>query len=101
MRSFEVPNGTPAEFVERVRSELGETLKNYVELSGGDDRIVVRFRWMGTTELRYRVEPSGNGFRAVLTDESVSPMHMAFRSSFDDRLDSFLAKLGATTTQSS
>jgi hypothetical protein len=97
VKSFEVPNGTPIEFVERVRRELSDSLKNHVELTGDDTRIAVRFRWMGTTELVYRIEPAGEGFRAILDSERVSPMHLAFRSSFDERLDSVLEKLGART----
>lgn len=98
MKSFAVTSGSPAEFVERVRRELSERgLNRFAELSGDDSRLVVRFRWMGATELHYRIEPAAPGFRAFLDRESVSPLHAPFRQSFDDRFDEVLAKVGATT----
>jgi hypothetical protein len=98
VKSFEVDQGTPSQFIDRVRRELSERgLNQFVELDGGDDELVVRFRWMGSTELRYRLEPVGPGFRAALTGEKVSPLHAPFRQRFDDRLDQVLAKVGART----
>ncbi len=98
MKSFAVTSGTPAEFIDRVRRELAERgLNRFAEIAGDDSALVVRFRWMGTTELRYRLEPAAEGFQAVLDGESVSPFHAPFRQSFDERFDEVLARVGAKT----
>jgi hypothetical protein len=96
MKSFAVASGSPAEFIDRVRRELAERgLDRFAELAGDDSMLVVRFRWMGTTELRYRLEPADGGFSAVLDRQSVSPFHAPFRQSFDERFDDVLARVGA------
>ena len=98
MKSFEVDQGTPAEFIDRVRRELADRgLNQYVSLDGDEAEFLVSFHWMGSTELRYRLESRDDGFRAVLSGERVSPFHAAFRQRFDDRFDRVLAKVGART----
>jgi len=98
VKSFEVNSGTPAGFIGRVRRELTERgLDQIVQLEGNDSELAVKFRWMGSTELRYRLEPRVEGFQAHLTSEKVSPFHAPFRQPFDDRFDEILAKVGATT----
>jgi len=98
VKSFEVDHGTPAEFIDRVRRELADRdLNQYVGLEGDETELVVSFHFMGSTEFRYRFEPEGNGFRAVLSGKKVSPFHAAFRQRFDDRFDQVLAKVGART----
>ena len=96
MKSFEVEHGTPEEFVHRVRRELSASgLDQYVELAADDSELVVRVRWMGSTELHYRLESIGDGFRSILRGERVSPFHAPFRHAFDERLDAVLANVGA------
>lgn len=81
-----------------MRKELADRgLSQYVALAGDDSQLAVRFRWMGTTEIRYRLESAGNGFRATLSDERVSAFHAPFRQRFDDRFDEVLARVGART----
>ena len=98
MKNFVVERGSPAEFLARVHAEIANRdLGRIVQLEGDDSRLVVRFRWMGTTELHYSLAPEGDGFRASLSDERVSPLHTAFRQTFDERFDQILAKVGAKT----
>ena len=98
MNTFEVENATPAEFIHRVRHELIEReLNEYVEVDGDENGLVVTFRWMGSTELRYRLESTLEGFRAILDSQRVSPLHAPFRHRFDDRFDQILEKVGAKT----
>ena len=81
-----------------MRTELtSRDLGRIAELESDGSDLVVRFRWMGTTELRYTVETVGDGFRATLSGERVAPLHAAFRQSFDERFDQVLAKVGART----
>lgn len=98
MNTFEVEEATPSEFIDRVRRELSERgLSQYVEIEGSGAGLVVKFRWMGSTELRYRVEEEDDGFRAVLNGQSISPFHAPFRQKFDDQFDRILEKVGART----
>ena len=99
MKSFEVDEGNPQDFVTRVKRELATRgLDEYADLSMEGPDLVVRFKWMGTSVLRYRVSNEGNGFRADLDDERMSPFHAPFRSAFEDRFDQVLSKVGARTT---
>ena len=96
MKSFEVDEGNPQDFVARVRQELGARgLDEYADLRIEGPDLVVRFKWMGTSELRYRLSENGPGFRADLEGERMSPFHAPFRSAFEERLDQVLAKVGA------
>lgn len=96
MQSFTVEDSTPEAFVARVTAALeARGLASYVALGLDGDEIVARFRWMGTTELRYRVQHDGEGFRAVLGEQRVSPLHAAFRDRFDERFDQILTGVGA------
>jgi hypothetical protein len=96
---FEVEGASPSEFVDRVRSALsGWGLQGHteLELAGGD--LVFRVRWMGTTELRYRISESADGFTARLHSESVAPFHSPFRHTFEERFDEVLQRVGARVT---
>jgi hypothetical protein len=98
MRAFAVSAGTPNEFVERVRRELAaRNLGRYVELSIEGTDLAVRFRWMGTSVLRYRLQTADGGFRADLVSERMSPLHGGFRHAFEERFDQVLGKVGAKT----
>ena len=96
MRSFEVPGASPADFVDRVARALVEAeLADHVKLQLIGDEIVARLRWLGTTELRYRVDRHEDGFRAELAQQKIAPLHGAFRRAFDERFERILAELGA------
>ena len=96
MRAFVMNEGTPAEFIDRVERELGERgLGDYIGLHLDGPDLVVRFRWMGSSELRYGLTDTEGGFRADLDDVRMSPFHAPFRQRFDERLDQVLAEVGA------
>ena len=100
MRAFVMNEGTPAEFVERVDRELVERgLGDYIDLHLEEPDLVVRFRWMGSSELRYRLTTGGGGFEARLTNEKMSPFHAPFRQRFEDRFDQVLEVVGARTIE--
>ena len=91
-------SGTPLQFVERVRRELEQRgLGDHVSLWLEGNELVVQFRWMGTTVLRYRWHEAGGRLRAELVEERVSPFHGAFRQTFEDRFEQVLGKVGAKT----
>jgi len=96
MRSFEMDGGSPADFVDQVGRILAERgLDSYVDLRLDGDELVVRFRWMGSSELRYGLTDTGGGFRADLDDARMSPFHAPFRQRFEERLDQVLSSVGA------
>jgi hypothetical protein len=96
MRSFEVNHKSPAEFVDQVGRVLAERgLDSYVGLRLDGGELVVRFRWMGSSELRYGLTEIEAGFRADLIDVKMSPFHAPFRQRFDERLDQVLDAVGA------
>lgn len=98
MRRFEVPTGTPDEFVVRVTRELAERgLGRHVDLRLDGTELEVRFHWMGTSVLRYLLQPADGGFKADLNGERLSPLHAGFRHAFEERFDQVLAKVGART----
>ena len=93
--------GNPEEFVSRVERALVERgFGDYINLHVEGSELVVRFRWMGSSELRYRLTTGGGGFEARLTDEKMSPFHAAFRQRFEDRFDQVLGVVGARTIES-
>jgi hypothetical protein len=97
VHSFEVSGATPAEFVARVKRALDEgELAEYVELALVAEEIVARLRWLGTTELRYRVVRQEDGFRAELGRRKIAALHAPFRRGFDERFEKILAEVGAT-----
>jgi hypothetical protein len=100
MRAFVMNDGTPDEFIDRVERALGERgLGDYIDLHLDGPDLVVRFRWMGSSELRYRLTTGGGGFEARLADEKMSPFHAPFRQRFEDRFDQVLEVVGARTVE--
>ena len=92
--------GNPEEFVVRVERALVERgLGDYIALHLEESELVVRFRWMGSSELRYRLTTGDGGFEARLTDERMSPFHAAFRQRFEERFDQVLGVVGARTVE--
>jgi hypothetical protein len=96
MRAFEFDDGAPAEFVERVQGVLAEReLADFVNLRCEGDELVVGFKWMGSSELRYRITENETGFRADLSGERMSPFHSPFRQQFEDRFEKVVGAVGA------
>lgn len=96
MNAFEVNGLAPEEFVVRVeRALIEEGLDEHVSLRLEGDELVARLRWMGVTELRYRLIPIGDGFRADLAGQNVSLFHAAFRGPFEEHFDHILQRVGA------
>ena len=96
MKAFEFDDGAPAEFVERVQGVLVEReLADIVNLRRKGDELVVGFKWMGSSELRYRITENEAGFRADLSGERMSPFHSPFRQQFEDRFEKVVDAVGA------
>jgi len=96
MKAFEFDGGAPAEFVERVQGVLVEReLAGIVSLRCEGDELVVGFKWMGSSELRYRITENEAGFRADPSGERMSPFHAPFRQQFEDRFEKVVGAVGA------
>ena len=97
MKAFTVDQGTPEDFVIRVRREIkwrGSDEIASILVDGG--ALVVVFSWMGTTSLTYRTQLGPHGFAARLERQKVSPFHAPFKAGFVERFDQILAKVGAS-----
>ena len=96
MRAFEVIDADPESFVARVAAEVEERdLDHVVSVRLEGDRLVVRFRYLGTSQLVYRVVPRDSGFTAELQDQRVATFHAPFQGRFEDRFDQVLDRVGA------
>jgi len=99
MRSFEVSGMGPAEFVEKIESELvARAYDRYVSIHLNGIDLTVELRWMGTTRFSYRIAPKDKGFRAKLTRQRVAPLHAAFGDRFERYFEEALTKVGAKLT---
>ncbi|HHQ49077.1 MAG TPA: hypothetical protein ENK19_09395 [Acidobacteria bacterium] len=95
MRSFEVPEGDPEAFVERVREELaGTQLGDMVRIEMVAGQLVVQFTRLGRSELRYDIFEEQPGFRARLARERVALTHIPFRDAFDRNFERLIARVG-------
>jgi hypothetical protein len=96
VNAFEFDGGTATEFVERVAEVLADRgLAEYVSLHREGSELVVGFRWMGSSELRYRLSENEAGFRAELSGEKMSPFHSPFRQRFEDQFEKVVGAVGA------
>jgi len=96
VKTFEFDGGTPVEFVERVQGVLADRgLADYVNVRCKGDELVVAFKWMGSSELRYRIAENDAGFRAEPSGERISPFHSPFRQQFEDRFEKVVDAVGA------
>lgn len=99
MRSFEVDDVDPRGFVARVEAEVeARSLDDVVSVRLDGDRLIVRFRYLGTSELTYRLVTRLKGFVAELENQRVASLHAPFRAPFEDRFDSVLDTVGARRT---
>ena len=96
VHAFEFADGSIAEFIDRVRRALAERgLAEYVDLNREGDELVVGFRWMGSSELRYRFTENEAGFRAELSGERMSPFHAPFKQRFEEQFATVVGSVGA------
>ncbi len=97
MKSFAVPDADPATFVKRVRAEIASHgLEGIASIDVKDDQLEVRISQFGTSRVVYKIEPTGAGFRARLTGESIAPMHRALLPTLEGKLNEVLKRVGAT-----
>lgn len=91
---------SPVEFVAAIRAKLAaRNFDRYVSVSLDGDRLGVKLRWMGTTRFDYRTSPLGDGFRAELIDQRVSPFHAPFSGRFEGYFEEALANVGAKVAE--
>jgi hypothetical protein len=97
VQAFVFDAGSITDFIERVKKALSEGgLAEYVYVATDGGELVVNFRWMGSSQLRYRISEDDSGFRAELSGEKMSPLHAPFRQRFEDRFEKIIGAVGAT-----
>lgn len=86
----------PIDFVAAIREKLADRdYDRFVTVDLVNDRLSVQLKWMGTTRFDYRIDPEGEGFRAELVSQRVSPFHAPFADRFEGAFEEALAKVGA------
>jgi CBS domain-containing protein len=96
MRSFEVPTMRPTDFVSEIRTKLAaRDYDRFVRVDLEGDELFVELRWMGATRFEFRIRETGEGFRAELVSQRVSPFHAAFAGRFEGYFEDALAGVGA------
>ena len=100
MKAFSVSEGSPEDFVARVRGEItSRQFEDIASIRIEDNALIVAFSWIGKTSLTYRLQPQSQGFSAVLERQKVSPFHAPFKAGFEERFDQILAKVGARSVE--
>lgn len=102
MRSFEIRDMRPAEFVSKIDHTLvARQYDRYVSIHLKGENLTVEIRWMGTTRFEYGISQMGEGFRAELLDQRIAPLHAPFINRFEGTFEEALAKVGATVAKPS
>lgn len=96
MKSFEVKGDSPDAFIAKVMTAIGgRDLGKIVSFKHASGEMSVIFSKLGTTEIKYSVDQTGEGFKAALKSEKVALAHRPFRSDIEGKLISVMKKLGA------
>jgi hypothetical protein len=96
MHSFRVDGVEPEAFVRRVRETLAvHRFDEVASLAVDGSELVVTFRRLGTTLLRFVLRRDPDGFRADYAGARVAPLHAPFLSTFEERFEELLARVGA------
>lgn len=97
MFSFSFVDGTPEQFVQRVRSALIEhDFDDIVAVAFTGTELVVTFSKLGTTTLRYQIETRPGGFLAQLASSRVAAFHAPFQKGFEQKFQEVIAHVGAS-----
>lgn len=96
VQAFRVGSQSVEEFVARVQAEIrARDFQDIATIRVSGDVLEVRFSWMGTSVLSYRLQCRETGFDASPLKQSMSPFHAPFRAGFEEKLDAILARVGA------
>jgi hypothetical protein len=96
VKAFEAPSLSIGDFIKRVEvaiqdRDLGQITR--FELQGNELKVI--FSKLGTTELKYKVEARGTGFRAELTSEKIALTHRPLKADITARLARVMEREGA------
>lgn len=96
MRGFEMVGVDAAGFVRLATDALRERgLADMVSVRQDGRELVVSLSRMGTSEVRFTLDPTDGGFRATPSAERISPFHAPFVGAFESGFADVLARLGA------
>lgn len=99
MKTFEVATASADDFLKQVIEAIhGRELGNMTTLQKSGNEITVTISKLGTTELKYLLEPLSTGFKAALKSEKIAFAHRPFRADIEGKLQRVMEKLGAKCT---
>ena len=100
IKSFNVKNSTPQEFIEKVMTILqkGELGKVTTMTASGDNFTVV-FSKLGKSEIVYDLTKEGTNFSCTFKSEKVAFTHKAFKGEVDKGITKAFEHAGATVVQ--
>jgi hypothetical protein len=96
MKAFENKNVSIQDFVKKVEAALeGRDLGEIAKFKLQGTELLVMFSKLGTTELRYKIDPNGPGFKASLISEKVALTHRPLKADITARLARVMEREGA------
>ncbi|MEN9529234.1 MAG: hypothetical protein RI932_1107 [Pseudomonadota bacterium] len=99
MKAFENKNLSIQDFVKKVESALeGRDLGQIARFKLQGSELLVIFSKLGTTELKYKIDPDGSGFKASLVSEKVALTHRPLKADITARLARVMEREGAQCT---
>jgi hypothetical protein len=99
MKSFETKTHSIHDFIKKIETALsGRDLGDITRFKLQGSELIVVFSKLGTTELKYKILTSGDGFRAELLSEKVALTHRPLKADITARLARVMEKEGALCT---
>ena len=96
MKSFESKTVSIQDFVKKVETALaGRDLGEITRFKLQGAELCVVFSKLGTTELKYKIEATDSGFRALLVSEKVALTHRPLKADITARLARVMEREGA------
>ncbi len=100
IKSFQVPNSTPQQFIEKISSALsGRDLGKIATMNLAGDNVLVTFSKLGKSEVTFAVKKEGDSFRCDHQAEKIALTHRALRNDIEGKLARVLEAAGATVVQ--
>lgn len=96
MKSFESKTASIQDFLKKVEAALeGRDLGEITRFKLQGNELLVIFSKLGTTELKYKIDQQGDGFKALLAGEKVALTHRPLKADITARLARVMEREGA------
>ncbi|MEY4066563.1 MAG: hypothetical protein RIR26_2771 [Pseudomonadota bacterium] len=99
MKGFETHTHSIQDFIKKIETALaGRDLGDITRFKLQGTELLVVFSKLGTTELKYKIETTTEGFKASLLSEKVALTHRPLKADITARLARVMEKEGAVCT---